>query len=93
MKKVKFYLKFFELNVSRLTFTGEERGGDHGSSSIYSRGWPCLPSMGGEAFCPVKALYPIVGECQDQELGVGGLVSSGREDGIGGFQRGKQERR
>jgi hypothetical protein len=33
--------------------------------------------MGGEALGPVKALCPNVGECQGQEVGVGGLVSSG----------------
>ena len=48
--------------------------------------------MGGEALDPVKALCPIVGECQDREVGVGGLVSRGREDGIGGFRRENQER-
>ena len=34
--------------------------------------------MGREALSPVKALYPSVGECQGQEVGVGGLVSTGR---------------
>ena len=48
--------------------------------------------MGGEALGPVKAPCPIIGECQDQEAEVGGLVSRGREDGIGGFQKGNQER-
>ena len=49
-------------------------------------------SMGGEALGPVKALCPSVGECQGQEAGVGRLVSRGREEGVGGFQRGNQER-
>jgi hypothetical protein len=40
--------------------------------------------MGGEAFCPVKAVCPSVGECQGQEAGVGGLVSRGRGEGVGG---------
>ena len=40
--------------------------------------------MGREALCPMKALCPSVGECQVQDAGVGGLVSSGREEGIGG---------
>ena len=44
------------------------------------------------ALGPVKAVFPSVGECQDQEVGVGGLVSRGRGDRIGGFQRGNQER-
>jgi hypothetical protein len=48
--------------------------------------------MGGEAFGPVKALCPSVGECQGQEAGVGGLVSRGSGTGIGGFQRRNQER-
>ena len=46
--------------------------------------------MEGEAFGPVKTQCPIVGECQ--ETGVGGLVSRGRRDGIGYFQRGKEKR-
>jgi hypothetical protein len=47
------------------------------------------PSMGGEALGPVKALCSSVGECQDREAGVGGLVSRGRGEGIGGFSEGK----
>jgi hypothetical protein len=41
-----------------------------------------VTSMGGEALGPVKALYPSVEECQGQEVGVGGLVSKGRGEGI-----------
>jgi hypothetical protein len=37
--------------------------------------------MGGEALCPVKALHPIVGESQGQEVGVDRLVSRGRGRG------------
>ena len=48
--------------------------------------------MGGEALGPVMALSPSVGECQDQEVGVGKLVSKGRGDWIRGFRRGNQER-
>jgi hypothetical protein len=48
--------------------------------------------MGGEALGPVNALSPSVGECQGQEMGVGGLVSRGSGEGIGGFWRGNQER-
>jgi hypothetical protein len=33
--------------------------------------------MGEEALDPVKALCPSIGECQGQEVGVGGLGSSG----------------
>ena len=53
-------------------------GGTNGSSCIYSRGWPCWLSMGGKALGPVKAQCSSIGECQDQEAGVGGLVSRGR---------------
>jgi hypothetical protein len=42
--------------------------------------------MGGEALDPVKALCPSVGECQDQEAGVGRLVSKGRQVEIGLFR-------
>ena len=48
--------------------------------------------MGGEALGPVKARYPTIGGCLGQEVVVGGLVSKGRVDGIGGFRRGNQER-
>ena len=54
--------------------------------------------MGGEALGLVKAQCPSVGECQDREAGVGGWVKQyphrSREmwDGIGGFQRGNQEK-
>ena len=34
----------------------------------------------GEALGSVKALCPSVGECQGQELGVGGLVRGGRRE-------------
>jgi hypothetical protein len=48
--------------------------------------------MGGEALCPVKVLCPSRGECQRQEAGVPCLVRRGRQEVIGGFQRGNQER-
>ena len=63
-----------------------------GSSCICSRGWPSLSSRRGEALGPVKALCPSVGKSQGQELGVNGLVSRGRGEGINGFLRGNQER-
>jgi hypothetical protein len=44
--------------------------------------------MGGEALDPVKVLCPSIGQCQAQEVGVGGLGSRGRREGIGDFQRG-----
>ena len=40
--------------------------------------------MGGEALGPVKVLCPSIGECQGQEVGVGGLVSRGRRKGTFG---------
>jgi hypothetical protein len=45
-----------------------------------------------EALGPVKARCPSVGECQDREAGVGGLVNRGRGNGIGGFGRKIEER-
>ena len=48
--------------------------------------------MGGDVLGPVKAPCPSVGECQDREVGVGGLVSRGQGEGIGGFRRGNEER-
>ena len=48
--------------------------------------------MRGEALGLVKARCPSIGECQDREAGVGGLMSRRRGDGIGGFGRGNQER-
>jgi hypothetical protein len=41
--------------------------------------------MGEVAVTPVKVLCSSIGECQDQEAGVGGLVSRGRGEVIGGF--------
>lgn len=42
----------------------------------------------------MKGLCPNVGECQGQEVGVGGMVSRDMEEGIrgGGLQKGNQER-
>jgi hypothetical protein len=37
----------------------------------------------------MKALHPSIGEDQGQEVGVDGLGSKGREEGIGGFSEGK----
>jgi hypothetical protein len=48
--------------------------------------------VGGKAFGPVKARFPSVGECQEREVRVGGLVSKGRGEEIGGFRRRNQER-
>jgi hypothetical protein len=47
--------------------------------------------MGGETLSPVKARCPSVGECQDREAGVGGLVSSGEGRWGRGFPEGKPE--
>jgi hypothetical protein len=68
-------------------------GGIPGSSHICNRGWPCWTSVGGEVLCPLKALYPSIWECQNREVGIGGLVSRGRKDRRGGFQRGNVESR
>ena len=67
--------------------------GTHGSRCICSRGWPSGTSMGGEALCLMKALCPSVGKCQGQEVGVVGLMSREKEEGIweGVFPRGNQE--
>ena len=43
-----------------------------------------------EALGPVKALCSSVGECQGQEVEVGGLLNSRSREGIAGFQRGNQ---
>jgi hypothetical protein len=40
-----------------------------------------------DAFGPVKVICPRIGECQGQEAGVGGLVSRGKGEGRGDFQR------
>jgi hypothetical protein len=42
--------------------------------------------MGEEALGPVKVLYPSIGECQGQEVGLDRLVSRGRQEGIVKFQ-------
>lgn len=67
-------------------------GGTHVSSCICSRGCPSQPSVGEKALGLVKVLCPSIGKCQDREAGVGGLVSTGRGNGVGGFRRGNEER-
>jgi hypothetical protein len=42
--------------------------------------------MGEEALGLVKILCPNIGECQGQEVGVGGLGSRGRKEGIEDFK-------
>jgi hypothetical protein len=44
--------------------------------------------MGGEALGLVKVICPSIGDCQDQEAGMGGLVSRGRGGRHRGFLRG-----
>jgi hypothetical protein len=71
--------------------------GIHGSSRIYSRGWPSQSSMGREAFGLGEGSMPQCrgmsgpgsrsGWVGEQEMGEGG-----RGEGLGGFQRGNQER-
>jgi hypothetical protein len=56
---------------------------------------PWVPScvlFGWRFICPETALCPSIGEFQDREAGLGGLVSRGKGDGLGGFQRGNKER-
>ena len=50
--------------------------------------------MCGLVLDPMKALCSSVGECQGQEVGVGGLVSKGRGERIeeGVFRRENQEK-
>jgi hypothetical protein len=48
--------------------------------------------MGGEALGPLKVLCPNIEECQGQKVGVGRLLSRGRRESTGDFQRGNQER-
>jgi hypothetical protein len=43
--------------------------------------------MGGDALGLAKILCPIIGECQDQNVGVGGLGN--REKGKSGFSERK----
>jgi hypothetical protein len=45
--------------------------------------------MGREVLGPVKVLCPSIWECQGQETGLCGLVSSKRGEGTGGFSEGK----
>jgi hypothetical protein len=52
-------------------------GGTHDSSHICSRGWPCWPSMRGEALDPVKVQCSSIGEFEGREAGVGGWVGGG----------------
>ena len=57
-----------------------------------------MASMRGEAFGPVKAQFPSVGECQGSKGEVGGWVGEhphrnrGRLVGIGGLWRGNWKR-
>jgi hypothetical protein len=56
-------------------------GGTHVSSCMCNRGWPCGISMRGEALGLVKVRCHSVGEFQDKEAVVGGLVSRRSERG------------
>jgi hypothetical protein len=47
--------------------------------------------MGGEALGTMKAICPSVGECQEREAGVDGLMI-GVRGWDRGFQRGNQEK-
>jgi hypothetical protein len=48
--------------------------------------------MRGEALGLAKAQCSSVGDCQDREAGVGGLVSRGRADEIGGVFGGEMRK-
>jgi hypothetical protein len=48
------------------------------SSCICSRGWPSQPSIGGEALGIAKIIRPSIGECQGQDVGLGGFRSTAR---------------
>ena len=45
-----------------------------------------VAAHGGEALGPVKFLCPSIWECQGQEVGVGGLMSRGRKEGMGALK-------
>jgi hypothetical protein len=47
--------------------------------------------MGGEALVPVKALFPSIGECQNQDSS-GWVVVQGEGEGNSGFSEGKLEK-
>jgi hypothetical protein len=44
--------------------------------------------MGGDVLGLGKIICPSTGECQSQDVGVGGLVSRGRGKGIKDFRKG-----
>ena len=44
-----------------------------------------MSSVGGEAIGCLKSQWSSIGECQDQEAGMGEFVSRGRGDAIGFF--------
>ena len=69
------------LDEQRYELTGTPRACF--SSCIYNRRWPSLSSLGGVALGLVKIICPNSGECQGQEVGVGGLWSR-----VGGGYRG-----
>jgi hypothetical protein len=83
LKKLKVSVTLYEEQQYELTSTPRT----FVSSCICSRGWPSQPSMGGEALGLLKIICPSTGECQCQEVRVGGLGNR-QEEGIGDFQRG-----
>jgi hypothetical protein len=48
--------------------------------------WPNQPSLRGEALDLAKIICPSTGECQGQEVGVGGSESRVRGGGGGGYK-------
>jgi hypothetical protein len=59
--------------------TKSTHGATHGSSHIYSRGWPWWASIGREALGPLKAQCPSVGEFEGGEVGMGTPSQKQRE--------------
>ena len=59
------------------------------SATYVAEGWPCETSMRREVLGLVKAQFSSVGECQDREVGVGGLVIRRRWDSLGWGSEGK----
>jgi hypothetical protein len=77
--------------------TKNTHGVTHGTGHICGRGWLCWTSVGREALGPEGVQCPSIGECQCGRMGVGRGWEHlqrirGRDDEIGGFQRGDLER-
>jgi hypothetical protein len=80
-KRMHNKLKFKGCKITMLTLIKE-------SWSICSRGWPSKPLMGGEDFGPFECSMLQYRGMPGPGMGVGGLRSRGRGEGIGDFRRG-----